>query len=86
MQIMIDACGDVRCVYSETVDLAALGQVTISRGSYVEPDASGQWTADLSPVGGPTLGPFDRRSDALASEVRWLCDHWLMRSTASKTQ
>ena len=39
MHILIDAQGGVRCVYSETVDLAQLGHMTISRGSHVEPDA-----------------------------------------------
>ena len=30
------------------------------------------WTANLAPVGGPVLGPFARRGDALAAEVAWL--------------
>jgi hypothetical protein len=38
----------------------------------VEPDAHGQWWADLSPVRGPTLGPFGIRSRALAAEMAWL--------------
>jgi hypothetical protein len=28
-------------------------------------------------VGGPRLGPFDRRTKALACEARWLIVHWL---------
>jgi hypothetical protein len=43
----------------------------IKRASHVEPREDG-WYADLSPVGGPELGPFDLRSDALAEEVKWL--------------
>lgn len=31
--------------------------------------------ADLSPVGGPLLGPYQRRSEALAAEVQWLAEH-----------
>jgi len=48
--------------------------VSIRRASYVEPDDHGQWWADLHPVGGPCLGPFPRRSAALAAELRWLED------------
>jgi hypothetical protein len=83
MQLLIDAQGSIRCVYSETVDLARLGRMTIARGSHVEPDGSGQWHADLSPVSGPRLGPFDRRSEALAAETRWLDTHWLLPDVAS---
>jgi hypothetical protein len=83
MHILIDAQGNVRCLYGETVDLAQLGRVTISRGSHVEPDTKGDWHADLSPVDGPKLGPFGRRSAALAAEARWLGDHWLVPTTAT---
>jgi hypothetical protein len=27
---------------------------------------------DISPVGGPRLGPFDRRDEAIAKEVEYL--------------
>ena len=49
----------------------------IARGSHVEPTVDGQWTADLSPVNGPVLGPFRCRSDALVAERQWLEEHWL---------
>jgi hypothetical protein len=79
MQITIAPGGIVRAVYSEAIDLAALGSPTICRASYVEPDQQGRWSADLSPVGGPILGPFDRRSEALAAEHAWLEANWLGR-------
>ncbi len=77
MQLVITPDGRVRCVYSETIVLGQIGRLTISRGSHVEPDEQGQWFADLSPVEGPRLGPFSRRSDALIAEAEWLEKHWL---------
>ena len=77
MQLVIQPDGSVRCVYSETIDLHALGNLNISRGSHVEPDSDGQWFANLSPVAGPRLGPFSKRSDALDAETEWLEHHWL---------
>ena len=47
--------------------------VEIRRASHVEPTADGQWTADLSPIdGGPLLGPFPMRAEALAAEAEWI--------------
>jgi len=75
MQLIVAPTGAVRCVYGEAVDLASIGRLAINRASHVEPDASGRWRADLSPVGGPVLGPFTRRSEALAAETTWLAEH-----------
>ncbi|WP_339688610.1 MULTISPECIES: hypothetical protein [Gimesia] len=83
MQLSISPQGTVHCVYSEAIDLATLGRLAISRGSYVEPDAAGQWLVDLSPVDGPQLGPFAQRSAALKSEMDWLEQHWLLPDTSS---
>ena len=69
MQLLISPGGTIRCLYAETIDLAQIGRASISRGSHVEPDQDGRWFADLAPVGGPRLGPFARRSDALNAEV-----------------
>ena len=77
MQLVIDPTGEVRCLYDETLPLADFGRLTISRGSLVEPTDAGLWTADLSPVGGPMLGPFATRSQALNAERDWLEAHWL---------
>ena len=77
MQLVITPAGMVQCVYDETINLSVLGQPAISRGSHVEPDAEGHWYADLSPVGGPLLGPFVQRSAALQAERAWLEAHWL---------
>ncbi len=77
VQMVIDRSGAVRCLYSEAIDLSALGVLTIQRASHVEPDEAGNWWADLSPVTGPKLGPFARRSEALQAEEDWLNQHLL---------
>ena len=77
MQIVVESDGVLRCIYGEEIDLAALGRPVIRRASHVEPTPDGRWTADLSPVAGPTLGPFASRSQALEAESRWLERHWL---------
>jgi len=71
MHILIDARGSVRCLYTELLPLAALGTLAIRRASHVEPADDG-WYADLSPLHGPKLGPFDLRSQALHAEEEWL--------------
>ena len=77
MQLVIQPGGTVQCLYGEELELPQLGSLTIARGSHVEPTETGQWTADLSPVHGPVLGPFPSRSDALTAERQWLEAHWL---------
>ena len=77
MELVIESDGTVRCLYDEALDLTSLGSMKILRGSHVEPDQHGRWFADMSPVNGPLLGPFSKRSDALKAEVAWLTTHWL---------
>jgi hypothetical protein len=84
MQLVIDPWGNVRCVYGEALDLACLGQLSLRRASHVDPDDRGQWWADLAPVGGPRLGPFPWRSQALVAEVAWLEGTWLGASPESE--
>jgi hypothetical protein len=83
MQLVVHPTGQVRCLYGEAVDLAALGRLRVKRASHVEPDAHGRWIADLCPVDGPLLGPFTLRSEALAAEQRWLEQHWLIPGEGS---
>ena len=80
MQLVVQPGGTVHCLYGEELDLPQLGSLAIVRGSHVEPDSSGQWTADLSPVHGPILGPFRSRSEALTAERQWLEAHWLTQA------
>jgi len=72
MELVEDADGGVRCIYDEALDLRALGKLQITRASHVEPDAEGCWFADMGPSGGPVLGPFQTRGQALQAEKRWL--------------
>ena len=78
MDLVVSPGGVVRCLYGESIDLAALGLLSISRASHVEPTADGRWTADLRPVHGPVLGPFGRRGAALEAEQAWIEGHWLL--------
>jgi hypothetical protein len=72
MQLIIQPDGNVCCLYDELIDLTTLGMVHIRRASHVEPDSNGQWHVDLSPSGGPILGPFASRTAALQAEREWL--------------
>ncbi|MBX9678914.1 MAG: hypothetical protein K2X38_09115 [Gemmataceae bacterium] len=74
MILHVDTAGQVTCLYGEAINLASLGKLTIRRASHVEADDQGHWHADLSPVGGPMLGPCAVRSIALAAEAAWLND------------
>jgi hypothetical protein len=77
MDLLVLPDGTIRAIYAEEIDLADLGSVLISRASHVEPDSQGRWIADLTPVAGPVLGPFRRRSEALEAELAWLVTSWL---------
>lgn len=77
MEMIITCDGQVRAIYGEEVPLETLGIVHIRRASHVEPTIEGQWSVDLAPLGGATLGPFRKRSQALEAEHDWLRAHWL---------
>ena len=72
MELVVDAGGDVRCIYGEELDLREIGKLQITRASHVEPDRDGFWWADMEPVVGPVLGPFRNRTEALQAERGWL--------------
>jgi len=74
--ITITPNGDLQFIYSDDLQpLLELGQPTVRRVSHVEPNQYGQWTADMSPVAGPLLGPYVYRGDALDAEREWLEEH-----------
>jgi hypothetical protein len=72
MELVVCVDGGVRCINDEALDLRAIGELQITRASHVEPDRDGCWWADMGPVGGPVLGPYGSRTEALAAEKGWL--------------
>ena len=72
VELVVSADGVARCIYDEALDLREIGTLKITRASHVEPDAAGCWSADMGPSGGPVLGPYGSRSEALQAERGWL--------------
>ena len=63
--------GRAIAVYDDALTgLLAEGEAMIERVSDVEPAPGGGWEARMR--GGPTLGPFPTRREALAAERTWL--------------
>jgi len=75
MDLVVDACGEIRCIYDEALDLREIGKLRITRASHVEPDREGLWWADMGPSGGPVLGPYGSRTEALGAERGWLTNY-----------
>jgi hypothetical protein len=77
-RIKITRDGDIQFIYADTLQpLYELGSTTIRRASHVEPTPDGQWSVDLAPSHGPTLGPFPTRTAALTAEIHWLLANWM---------
>jgi len=72
--------GELRAIYSDEVAAVfkklGITDFNIQRVSHVEPCGM-QWTADMKPVNGPVLGPFDTKAEALAAEEAWINKHVL---------
>lgn len=68
--------GRMRFIYTDALaPLLSEGDFTVTRASHVEPTTVNghvEWTADMSPVGGPVLTGFQTRQAALDAEVLWL--------------
>ena len=74
IELVVGVDGTVKCIYDEALELHEMGKLQITRASHVEPDAEGYWWADMEPSGGPALGPFRSRTEALGAERRWLME------------
>jgi len=73
MQVIVGNDGTLRFIYDDALlPLNEQGKLQVRRASHVEPNDEGKWEADMSPVGGPVLGPYDTRTLALDEEVKWL--------------
>ena len=73
MKIRINPGGTILSLYTEDVCLNNLGNIiTIKRASHVNANCLNQWEADMGVSGGPVLGPFSKRSEALEAEITWL--------------
>ena len=78
--LSIRATGEIVTIHDDEIcaTLRTCGSIHIRRASHVEPDvdAAGRvtWSADMSPVGGPLLGPFPTRGEALRAETAWIVD------------
>lgn len=77
IELFVTSQGLVRFLYDESLHMQELGPIRIQRASHVEPDAKGQWWADLTPSDGPTFGPFPQRTQAIDAECNWLTQHKL---------
>jgi hypothetical protein len=76
--IVVSPTGTIRLIYEDDLrGLLHVGSGQVMRASHVEPTLDGRWTADLSPVHGPLLGPFDTRKEALDAEIDYLNIHVL---------
>lgn len=76
-EITVTPDGRLVFVYQDELQpLLAEGSAQTRRVSHVEPDqnAAGEpgWSVDLCPIGGPVLGWYPLRADALAAEVNYL--------------
>lgn len=71
--IVVEPSGTIKLIYEDDLrGLLATGKAEIKRVSHVEPTIDGRWEADLSPVNGPVLGPYETRKEALDAEVNYL--------------
>ena len=63
-ELVVGVDGGMRCIDDEALDLREIGKLRITRASHVEPDAEGYGWAEITPSGGPVLGPFRTRTEA----------------------
>jgi hypothetical protein len=73
----------INSIYDDRlIFLQQLGATDIKRASHVEPQGTA-WIADMGPSGGPVLGPFETRNEALEREREWLINLWRTKLLSS---
>lgn len=84
MKITFEVDGRIKFIYDDTVAEVMRevgGKLNVKRASHVEPTVCDLyeggpkfdgWQADMSPVGGPVLGPYGTRGQALDAERNYL--------------
>ena len=83
--ITIKTDGRIEFIYDDRLrGLLQQGDASVTRASAVEPTVDNQWTADMGPSGGPVLGPFPTRQEALDAETEWLNQNILTAPTQRK--
>jgi len=76
--ISADETGALTFIYHDDLAfLMELGHAETKRASHVEPGPDNKWYADMSPVAGPVLGPFDFRQQALDAETKFIKENVL---------
>lgn len=75
LTLLVGPQGEVLGLYDDRIPWREFGKCAIRRASHVEPTAQGEWCADLAPVGGPLLGPYVMRAEALQAEREYLAAH-----------
>jgi len=64
--------GEIKYLYNEIIDLGVIGDRTIKRASFVEPNGE-SWSVDFSPIGKNILVEgFKKRSEALIYEKDYI--------------
>ncbi len=82
INVLIRPDGSVVMIYQEHLSLTALGPGKVKRASEVNPDGEGKWWAQI--YRGPKLGPFAKRSEAVAAEIRYLEEHLCQPNRSDK--
>ena len=74
-QILIKKNGDSQCLYTDNIDLRKLGELTVTRASNVEFDATNRtWSVRLVETGKIIGDGFIKRKDAIDFEIEYLND------------
>ena len=85
LRLLLNSKGEIHFIYDDALaPLIEAGEAQVTRASNVEPNPDGQgWIADIK--GGPRLGPFRLREEALKAEVSYLEEKLFHRKEGNGT-